>query len=130
MQIQTWLDKFNVELTLLGRAEDTKSCYCSFLKKFLIQFNDKHHPTHIGAEEIKKYLSEIESAVQYKQMLSVLLFFYAKVVKQPEKLKDIPYRKYHSKLPEIIDKKILLQRIARVTDPRYKAMFVRNKKSD
>lgn len=123
MEIQTWIDKFNDELTLLGRSKKTKECYSSFLKRFLLYFKDRHHPKHISADDIKKYLVTIDSPIQFKQSLATLRFFYGVVVKQLEKLKRIHYRKYNSKLPDIIDKQELIKRITGIKDVRYKAII-------
>lgn len=119
-----WKDSFNRELLLKGRKKKTIRNYNSFYDKFVLKFENEHHPKHISAKDIKDYLITIDSPSEFKQMLSVVKFFYKYVVKQPEKLDDIQYRKVNSKLPEILTKEEVLRRIGKVKDIRYKAIFM------
>jgi integrase/recombinase XerD len=125
MEFQGWVDKFEMELTLLGKAKNTINCYSSFLKKFLVYYSNEPNPQHINTWQIKKYLLIVGDGhpCQFKQTLATLRFFYGKIIKQPHKLDGIKYRKWNAKLPEIIDKSIFLPKLALIKDLKFKTIF-------
>jgi integrase/recombinase XerD len=125
MEIQSLLDKFKSELKLAGKSLKTIECYISFANKFLVYFDEKCNPKQINLDEVKAYQIEIgeDHPCQFKQSLATLKFFYGKVVGQPHKLDSIKYRKWNAKLPDIIDKSILIPKLEVIKDLKYQALF-------
>jgi len=125
MEIQRWIDDFGTEIRLIGRRPNTINCYESFLRKFLVYFQNEKDPEHINIHQIKKYLLIIGDGhpCQFKQTLATLRFFYGRIIKQPHKLDGLHYRKWNAKLPEIIDKSIFLPKLAAIKDIKFKTIF-------
>lgn len=125
METQYLLDAFQMELKLLGRSPNTIECYAAFLRRFLLFFKNEESPKHINVEQIKRYLLVVgeDSPCRFKQSLATLRFFYTRIIKQPKKLDGLHYRKYHSKIPEIIDKSAFLPKLAAIKDIKYKTIF-------
>jgi integrase/recombinase XerD len=127
MEIQTikdWLNRMSDEIRLKRYSGETLDCYLSFLKKFLIYFPKKADPSHINISEIKQFLLLFEKhPAQYKQLLATLRFFYTNVIHQPEKLKGIRYINWEPKLPTIIEKEVLIERIFAIKNERYRVFF-------
>ena len=122
--IQKWLNRLSIEIKLKRYSTETLDCYVSFLKKFLIHFSSKIEPSHISTIEIKQFMLLFEKhPAQYKQLLATLRFFYINIIHQPEKLKSIRYIRWEPKLPTIIDRQILIDRIFAIKDERYKVFY-------
>ena len=124
MDTQGWLKRLRIEIELKRYSKDTLECYSIFLSKYLHHFSSKDHPTKINIDEIKGYLLTLQQKpAQFKQALATLRFFYRYIIRQPEKFIDIRYPKWESKLPKILDKKLILQRISAIRNKKYKAFF-------
>ena len=55
--------------------------------------------------------------------LSALKLFYKMTIKQPMKLKHIEYPRSEKKLPQVIDKDFLLDRISKIENKKHKAII-------
>jgi integrase/recombinase XerD len=126
VNFQSWKDKFVTEMELRRSAKGTIENYTTYVEKFLLHFNGYVDPQHVPTDEIKKFLVAIgkESSVGQKQATAALKKFYLLAVKFPRKMDSIPYPRIISALPTIIGKNELLDRISKVKDARYRAMFV------
>ncbi len=123
MNFQTWQSKFETQMRLRRLAESTIENYLSFNIKFLVCFKDYPDPKHVPVSEIEQYLLGFTSATDQKQATASVKKFYEVAVRQPDRLKKIPFPKINSALPDIIERGELEKKIERVDDVRYKAIF-------
>ena len=108
MNIGKYGELFSNEMKLMNFSFNTIKSYGNCINTFLnLASNKFDQPKDISEEDIKKFLLWIQkkSSVAYqRQMTSSIKLFYAKVIKQPQKLIQLQYPKTEQKLPEILSK--------------------------
>lgn len=83
--------------------------YFSILKKFLLRFNKP--AKRISSDEIIEYLSTFKERNTIAHTRGALLNYYTHVVGQPNKFKRIPYPKKEQRIPKILSKETVIERI-------------------
>lgn len=89
--------KYDRYLSLNYQSEDTISSYKNCLKKFLKERNRVYRLSNL---DLKNYFVDYNnkySVSYYNQMLSTLRILYIEILKQPQKLKGIHYKKDYPK---------------------------------
>ena len=108
MNIGKYAELFSNEMSMLNFSYNTIKSYKNCLQTFLTLASEKYdQPKDISEEAIKKFLLWVQrkSSVAYqRQMTSAIKLFYAKIIKQPNKLQNTQYPKPEQKLPEILSK--------------------------
>jgi site-specific recombinase XerD len=99
----------------------TVANYSSVLSKFLTHFNKP--PKEISASEIENYLLTLNSTAYIKQNIGAIKHFYKLVINQPRKFNNIPYPQSEYKLPKVIDKFILKNKINSISNIKHKAIL-------
>jgi len=124
MDSESHLSVFDREMRLRGFRPATQETYHYYLARFLREFGDRDHPKNINEEEIKEKLDLIgmRSKCELKQTIGAAKFFWGEVLHQPRKLIHVQYPIWHQKLPEVIDRKVLAERIQKIEDVRDRAI--------
>jgi len=84
------LDQVREEIRLKHYSLRTEQAYIDWIKRFIV-FHRKQHPSKMGAEEVRQFLSDLAAnqnvaASTQNQAFSALLFLYREVLKQ-----DLPW---------------------------------------
>ena len=95
------------ELQRRNYATGTIRLYLQHVAAFAQHFH--RSPDQLGAEEIRHYqlflIQEKKLAwSSYKQIVCALRFFYAKTLKRPFLLEDIPFPRHEQRVPLILSK--------------------------
>ena len=82
-----WLDQIRYVLRLKHRRISTEDAYVPWVKRFIL-FHHKRPPEHMGAAEIRAFLTHLAvdgpvAASTQHVALQTLLFLYCDVLKQP-----------------------------------------------
>jgi site-specific recombinase XerD len=115
MNIPKYIESFRNDLQLKYYSENTIKNYSCQVEVFLKHFqNEFTEPAKINEAAIKKYLLQFKTRNTLCHALSALKLFYEKTIKQPMKMKHIEYPRAEKKLPQIIDKDFLLDKIENI----------------
>lgn len=104
-------------------SEQTIKTYCSYVDKFLNNYNKDVY--HISVRDAKKYLENYEysSVSQQNQIINAIKFLYREVIgSKLRDLKVIRPRK-EKKLPRVIDKGVLNKQIAEIKNLKHRAIL-------
>ena len=124
MNIGKYIHQYSEDLRLKNYSENTIENYCSQVKCFLEHFNSvATKPSEISEKQIKTWLLEAKSINGRKHRLSAVKLFYKLTGKQPLKFRNIEYPRSEKKLPQIINKKFLLDRISKIENLKHKAII-------
>lgn len=123
MQISNITQNFERDLKVKNYSDRTIKNYVSQVKMFLAYFKDKDSPKHISADDIKNYLLTAKEVNSQRHMHSAIKCLYKYTVHQPCKFKFIEYARKERKLPQIIDKDFLLDRISKIDNIKHKAII-------
>lgn len=85
------LNKYKLFL-IENYSKNTVKNYGSCVKMFLIYWDKVPRPKNINKIKIQEYLNTINDINSKKIALSAIKLFYAKIIKQPNKLKTIKYQ--------------------------------------
>jgi len=99
------LDQLRDELRTEHCALSTEKAYVDWVYRFIL-FHNKRHPSEMGAEEIKQFLTHLAvechvAASTQNQALCGLLYFYRKVLKHEIKHVDVVWAKKPKLMPEV-----------------------------
>lgn len=124
MNIGKYVELYSEDLKLKNYSDNTISNYCSQVKLFLEYFNKvATKPSEISEKQIKEWLLLSNSINGRKQRISAVKLFYKYTGKQPLKFKHIEYPRNEKKLPRIIEKDFLLDRISKIENKKHKAII-------
>jgi site-specific recombinase XerD len=124
MNIGKYIKMYFEDLKLKNYSENTISNYCSQVKCFLEYFdNVATKPSEISEKQIKEWLLLANSINGRKHRISAVKLFYKYTGKQPLKFKHIEYPRSEKKLPQIIEKEYLLDRISKIENKKHKAII-------
>lgn len=124
MEIPKYLDLYRKELVLKNYSENTIKNYSSQVDLFL-RGHDKlfTEPSKINEVAIKSWLLQFKTRNSMCHSISALKLFYKSVIKQPMKFRYIEYPRSEKKLPQIIEKEFLLDRISKIENTKHKAII-------
>lgn len=124
MNIPKHVEMYRNDLKLKNYSDNTIKNYACQVELFLKHYNSEFtEPSKINEEAIKKWLLQFKTRNAMCHSISALKLFYSKTIKQPLKFKHIDYPKSEKKLPQIIDKDFLLEKINGITNKKHKAII-------
>ena len=124
MNIGNYVKRYSEDLRLKNYSENTIENYCSQVKCFLENFNSvTTKPSEISEKQIKQWLLQAKSINGRKHRLSAVKLFYKLTGKQPLKFKNIEYPRSERKLPKVINKEFLLDRISKIENLKHNAII-------
>lgn len=87
------------------------------------QEKDFTEPAKINEKAIKDWLLQFKTRNAMCHAISALKLFYKITIKQPMKFRYIEYPRSERKLPQIIEKQFLLDRIEKIDNKKHKAII-------
>jgi integrase/recombinase XerD len=124
MNIPKYIDLYRKELKLKGYAENTVKNYSFQVYSFLNNCKESFtEPSKINECTIKTWLSQFKTRNAMCHSISALKLFYKMVVKQPMKFKYIEYPRSEKRLPKIIEKDFLLEKLDKIENIKHKALL-------
>lgn len=124
MNIPKFIDLYRKDLYLKAYSENTIKNYVFQVNLFLKSMNNSFtEPSKINETNIKNWLLESKSINGRKHRLSALKLFYKLTIKQPLKFRNIEYPRSEKKLPQVIDKDFLIERISKIENKKHKAII-------
>ena len=124
MNIGKYVELYSEDLKLKNYSENTIANYSSQVKLFLEYFNKvATKPSEISEKRIKEWLMLANSINGRKHRISAVKLFYKYTGKQPLKFKHIEYPRSEKKLPKIIEKDFLLDKISKIENKKHKAII-------
>lgn len=102
-------------------AESTRKTYSSVVRNFLRNFRTA--PEEIDRHQITEWISNFGASATKAQVRGALLNYYDYVVGQKEKFNHIPKPKQDKKLPVIMSRQEVMQRIAAISNIKHKAII-------
>lgn len=124
MNIGKYVQMYSEDLLLKNYSENTIKNYSSQVRKLLIRFqNIATKPSEISEPNIKMWLLEAKTINSRKHRLSAVKLFYKLTGKQPLKLKHIEYPRSERKLPQVIEKNFLLEKISKIQNLKHKSII-------
>lgn len=124
MNIPKYAHLFRKELELKNYSANTIKNYVFQVEIFLkAQENIFTEPAKINETTIKNWLLQFKTRNSMCHSISALKLFYKTVIKQPLKFKYIEYPRSEKKLPQVIDKDFLLDKISNIKNLKHKAII-------
>jgi site-specific recombinase XerD len=123
MQISNITQNFERDLKVKNYSPRSIKNYITQVKMFLSYFKDRDSPKHISADDIKNYLLTAKEVNSQRHMHSAIKCLYKYTVHQPCKFKFIEYARKEKRLPQVIDKEFLLDRISKIDNIKHKAIM-------
>lgn len=124
MNIPKYVELYRNDLKLKNYSENTIKNYTSQVDMFLRNHQELFtEPSKINEQSIKNWLLQFKTRNAMCHAISALKLFYSSTVKQPMKFKYIQYPRAEKKLPQIIEKEYLLERIAKISNKKHKAII-------
>jgi len=124
MNIGRYVEMYSEDLKLKNYSSNTIENYKSQVAAFLKYFNDvATKPSEISEKQIKEWLLLATSINGRKHRISAVKLFYKLTGKQPLKFKHIEYPRSEKKLPQIIEKQFLLDKIEKIENKKHKAIL-------
>lgn len=124
MNIPKYLYLYRKDLELKNYSFNTIKNYVSQVDLFLRNRQDQFtEPSKINEQSIKDWLLQFKTRNAMCHSISALKLFYKMTIKQPMKFRYIEYPRSEKKLPQIIDKKYLLDQIAKIQNRKHKAII-------
>lgn len=104
-QPQKFLDQFRAFIRLDGKSYATENTYVYWVRQYILH-HQKKHPSTLGSDEIKDYLSHLAlkqntSPNTQKTALNALMFMYNRFLKQPIENLDFAYAKKPVRTPVV-----------------------------
>lgn len=124
MQIPKFVEMYRKDLQLKNYSDNTiKNYSCQvemFLKGYENQFTE---PSKINEKVIKDWLLQFKTRNAMCHAISALKLFYKITIKQPMKFRYIEYPRSEKKLPRVIDKQFLLDKLSLIENKKHKAIL-------
>lgn len=111
------------KLKYLNYSQHTISIYKFYVEEFLNEVNKYHQ--HLTSDDFSHYLLnyEFSSISKQNQVVSSLKFFYTNVLNKKYAKIDFKRPKPEKKLPQVIEKEFILDRISRIKNIKHKAIL-------
>ena len=116
----TLLEDYCNHLKATGKADRTVKTYRACLVKFFDHF--KLHPSNISVRMIERYQIST-SPSQQRQMTNALRILYRDVLGMPKKAIKIPYAQHEKKLPKVLDRDFLLEKLSKIDNIKHKSIL-------
>jgi site-specific recombinase XerD len=124
MNIGKYVELYSEDLKLKNYAQNTIENYASQVRLFLSHFDKTAtKPSEISERQIKEWLLLAKSINGRKHRISAVKLFYRLTINQPLKFRHIEYPKSEKKLPKVIDKDFLVQRIQSIENLKHKSII-------
>jgi len=124
MQIPKFVEMYRKDLQFKNYSENTIKNYVCQVEIFLKYYENKFtEPLKINEKAIKDWLIQFKTRNAMCHAISALKLFYKITIKQPMKFKYIEYPRSEKKLPQIIEKQFLLNRISNIENKKHKAII-------
>jgi integron integrase len=99
------IDQFRAFIRLDGKSYATENTYVYWVKQYIL-FNDKTHPSQLGASEVTDFLTHLAlkmntSPNTQKTALNALMFLYNRFLKRPIDKLDFQYAKKPVRTPTV-----------------------------
>jgi len=124
MNIPKFVEMYRKDLRLKNYSENTiKNYTCQveiFLKAHQSVFTE---PEKINEQSIKNWLLQFKTRNAMCHSISALKLFYKMTIKQPMKFRHIEYPRSEKKLPRIIEKHFLLEKLSKIKNIKHKAIL-------
>ncbi|WP_444671263.1 tyrosine-type recombinase/integrase [Flavobacterium columnare] len=124
MNIPKYIEMYRKELKLKNYSDNTIKNYSCQVELFLRNHEEQFtEPAKINEQAIKNWLLQFKTRNAMCHSLSALKLFYSKVIKQPMKFKYIQYPRSERKLPKVMDKDFLIDKISKIENLKHKAIL-------
>jgi site-specific recombinase XerD len=119
----TFLQNFISKLNYFNYSKNTVKIYSYYVEEFLRV--NKKSPSKLDSNDFKSYLENynFSSISQQNQIISSIKFLYKKVLNKKYDKVDFSRPRKEKKLPQIIDKKILTEKILSIKNMKHKAIL-------
>jgi site-specific recombinase XerD len=124
MNIRKYIETFIRDMRVERLAQSTIKTYADHVGTYLKHFEQMTEPKAINEDAIKNYLLQLPSAEYQRSMHSALKKFYKLTVKQPMKLRYIPYAKKGNKLPVVLTQDEIKRLIAACTNTKHQCIIM------
>lgn len=122
MNIPKYVDLYRKDLQIKNYANSTIENYVCQVEIFLKKQNATE-PQKVNESDIKNYLLTFQTRNSMCHAISAIKLFYTLTIKQPLKFKYIEYPRSEKKLPQVIDKDFLLDKISKIENTKHKAII-------
>lgn len=116
-------EAFAIKMQSKNWSESTIKNYGSQVRLFLQRFAHVPKAIQINAGDIESYLLTIPNINTRNHARCGIQAFYSLVIGQPMKLQHIPWPKKEKKLPRVIDKDLIVERLAAITNTKHRAIL-------
>lgn len=124
MNIPKYVEMYRKDLQLKKYAENTIKNYCFQVETFLKNHENKFtEPQKINEATIKEWLLRFKTRNSMCHSISAIKLFYKFTIQQPKKFKNIEYPRSERKLPKIIEKNFLLDKISKIENIKHKTII-------
>ena len=123
MKFAEELNKMSSKLRYFNYSERTAEGYSHYLVKFLEHTNK--YPQHLTSNDFQEYLNNYKftSISQQNQIINSIKFYYEKVLNRKYDKIDFQRPRSEKRLPQVIDKDFLLDRISKIENLKHKAII-------
>lgn len=117
------LKKFKNILRVRNYSQNTIINYCSHIKEFLSNFNSDIY--HISVDDVLTFMNnkKFSSVSQQNQYISSIKLLYSTLLGHKIKINTITRPRNEKRLPQIIDKDFLLNKINEIKNIKHKAII-------
>lgn len=111
------------KLKYLNYSPRTTEIYCHYIEKFLESRNKYYQ--HLVSSDFQEYLNGFifSSISQQNQIINAIKFFYEKVLSKKYDKVSFKRPRREKKLPQVIDKEFLLDRIGKIKNIKHRAIL-------
>ena len=111
------------KLKYFNYSQRTIEIYIHYIEKFLIKTNK--YSQHLVSSDFKTYLNnyEFSSISQQNQIINAIKFLYEKVLNKKYEKVCFDRPRGEKRLPQVIDKEFLLNKIANIANLKHKAII-------
>lgn len=123
MDCRKWENQYSTDCISKYNSFSTQENYISCVRRFLKHFSKYRGPKEIPTQEIKEYLLSFNTVNTRKHNICAIKSFYQLSVGMTKKINKIPYPKSEKKLPRVIDKDVIIERINKIENLKHKSII-------
>jgi len=125
MNFPKYLELYRNDLKFKKYSDNTIKNYVCQVEIFLRHYQSEFtEPSKINELSIKNWLLQFKTRNSMCHSMSALKLFYKYTIRQPLKFKHIEYPKSERKLPRVINKEFLLDKISKIENLKHKAIIM------